>query len=78
MKHPQVVDGGDGLRIWRVAANIFNKQLQTANKEWSSSLWVGRWANNSSPKITSLLRNVTQGLGIGWILWNDLGNGKWV
>jgi hypothetical protein len=25
-----------------------------------------------------LLRNVTEGLGIGRILWNDLGNEKWV
>jgi hypothetical protein len=35
--------------IWRVAANILNKQLQTADKGWSSSLEVGRGANNSSP-----------------------------
>ena len=26
---------------WRVAANILNKQLRTANKGWSSSLGVG-------------------------------------
>jgi hypothetical protein len=26
----------------------------------------------------SLLQNVTQGLGLGQILWNDLGNGKWM
>jgi hypothetical protein len=26
MARPQVVDGGDGLKIWRVAANILNKQ----------------------------------------------------
>jgi hypothetical protein len=26
MVHPQVADGGDGLQIWRVAANILNKQ----------------------------------------------------
>jgi hypothetical protein len=25
-----VVDSGDGLQRWRVAANILNKQLQTA------------------------------------------------
>jgi hypothetical protein len=47
--HPWVVDGGDGLQIWRVAANILNKQLWTADKGCSSSLGVGRWANNSSP-----------------------------
>jgi hypothetical protein len=31
MAHPQVVDGGDGPQIWRVAANILNKQSQTAD-----------------------------------------------
>jgi hypothetical protein len=34
---PQVVDRGDGLWIWRVAANILNKQSQTA-------LQCGGWA----------------------------------
>jgi hypothetical protein len=33
----------------RVAANILNKQSRTADKGWSSSLGVGRGANNSSP-----------------------------
>jgi hypothetical protein len=42
-------DGGDGLQIWRVAANILNKQSRTADKGWSSSLGVGRGANNSLP-----------------------------
>jgi hypothetical protein len=32
MAHPQVVDIGDGLWVWRVAANILNKQLWTADK----------------------------------------------
>ena len=35
--------------IWRVAVNILNKQSQRADKGWSSSLGVGRGANNSSP-----------------------------
>ena len=35
--------------IWRVAANILNKQSRTADKRWSSSLGVGRGAKNSSP-----------------------------
>jgi hypothetical protein len=42
----QVADGGDSLQIWRVAANIFNKQSLTADREWFSSLGVGRGANN--------------------------------
>ena len=37
------------LPIWRVSANILNKQSQTADKGWPSSLGVGRGANNSSP-----------------------------
>jgi hypothetical protein len=44
-----VADRGDGLLIWRVAANILNKQSLSADKGWSSSLGVGRGANNSSP-----------------------------
>jgi hypothetical protein len=35
--------------IWRVAANILNRQLRTADKWWSSSLGVGRGADNPSP-----------------------------
>jgi hypothetical protein len=45
---PQVVDGEDGLQIWRVAANILNKQSRTADKGWSFSLGVGSGVNNSS------------------------------
>jgi hypothetical protein len=72
MAHPQVADRGDGLQIWRVAANILNKQSWTADKGWSSSLGVGRGINNSPYKI-NLLRNVTKGLGPGRVLWlNDL------
>jgi hypothetical protein len=26
MARPQVADGGDGLQMWKVAANILNKQ----------------------------------------------------
>jgi hypothetical protein len=33
--------------IWKVAANILNKQSRTAEKGWFSSLGVGRGANNS-------------------------------
>jgi hypothetical protein len=41
MARPQAVDGGDGLQIWRVAANIFNKLLRTAD---GVALQVGGWA----------------------------------
>jgi hypothetical protein len=35
--------------VWMAAANIWNKQSRTADKGWSSSLGVGRGANNFSP-----------------------------
>jgi hypothetical protein len=35
------------LQIWRVAANILNKQSWTANKEWSSRMRMGQGTNNS-------------------------------
>jgi hypothetical protein len=35
--------------IWRVAANILNKESRTANSWWSSSLLLGWGANNSLP-----------------------------
>jgi len=47
MARPQVADGRKGLQMYRVAANILNKQSGTAVKGWSSSLGVGNGANNS-------------------------------
>jgi hypothetical protein len=44
----RVADIGDGLQIWRVAANILNKQSRTADRGWPSSFGVGRGANNPS------------------------------
>jgi hypothetical protein len=35
---PWVADTGDGLQSWRIAAKILNKQSQTDDKGWSSSL----------------------------------------
>jgi hypothetical protein len=49
MARPRVADRGDGLQIWTVAANILNKQSRTADSGWSSSLVVGRGANNPPP-----------------------------
>jgi hypothetical protein len=47
MARPQVADRGDGLQLWRVAANTFNKQPWTANKGWTTRLRVGRGTNTS-------------------------------
>jgi hypothetical protein len=58
MARPQDVDGGNGLQIWRVAANILNKQSRTADNGWFSSLGVGRGANNSSLQKNYLVMKI--------------------
>jgi hypothetical protein len=45
--------------IWRVAANILNKQSRTAEKGWSSSLGLGEGLTTPRCKNESLLRNIT-------------------
>jgi hypothetical protein len=47
--HVVGLHGGDGLQMWRFAANVLNIQLKTADDGWSSSLGVVRGANNFSP-----------------------------
>jgi hypothetical protein len=42
MARPRIADGGDGLQIWRILANILNKKSQTTDKGWSSSLVLGK------------------------------------
>jgi hypothetical protein len=49
MVRPQFTDGGKGLQIWRVAANILNNESPTTDKGLSSRLRVVRGANNPSP-----------------------------
>jgi hypothetical protein len=46
MACPQVADGGMASNM-EVGVNILNHQSQTADKGWSSTLGVGRDANNS-------------------------------
>jgi hypothetical protein len=49
MACPQVAERGDGLQMWRVAANILNQQSQIADRGWSSSLGA-----NNTPTIKTL------------------------
>jgi hypothetical protein len=58
-KRNVLVDGGDGLQIWRVVSNILNKQSRTADSGRSSSLEAG---------LASILRNVTQVIGLERLL----------
>jgi len=57
--------------VWRVAANILNKQSRTADKRWSCSLRVRRIANNYSLHKLALLRNGYMFLSPGLILSYD-------
>jgi hypothetical protein len=50
MVHPWVVDGGESLPLWRVAANILNKQSWTADKECSCILRLGEGLTTSHHK----------------------------
>jgi hypothetical protein len=46
MARPRIADGGDGLQIWRVAANVLNMQSWLADSEWFCSWGLsGRIAN---------------------------------
>jgi len=51
MLGPLVADGGDGLHIWMVVANILNKQSPIVDKGWSSSLMVERGDKSHRKKI---------------------------
>jgi hypothetical protein len=55
--------------------NVLNKQSQTADKGCSSSLEVGRGANNYS--LENMLRNIYNSFGhVAYGLWNDVSNTK--
>jgi hypothetical protein len=56
MACPQVVDGGDGLQLWRVAVNILNKQSYTADK--SPALGFGMGLTTLCHKKISFLQNI--------------------
>jgi hypothetical protein len=39
MVHPQVVDGRDSLQIWRVAANLLNKEVVDSRQGVGPPAW---------------------------------------
>ena len=64
-----VASGGESLQIWRISANILNKKWRTDDKGRSSSLGVGRGANNSSPCKVNVTKYF---LSLEQTLCNDL------
>jgi hypothetical protein len=79
MACPWVVDGGDGLQIWRATENILDKQLLRAEPAEVSPPDLGFCIGlaTSQYKKNSILWNVTQGLGLVWVLWNYILKKKW-
>jgi hypothetical protein len=72
IEHPQVADGGDGVELWKLAADILIKQSWTVDKGWSSRLGAHRVQ-------MKLLRNVQNSFGIGQIFWiNNLSDRIWI
>jgi len=63
---------------WREVANIFNKQSQTANKGVVlHAAWeFGKELTNPQHKKQLVTKCFTWPQK--WILWNDLGSGKWI
>jgi hypothetical protein len=76
MARPRDADRGDGLQIWRVVANILNKQSRAADRGWSFSLGLGGGLTTPHRKTLYSLRSLYKGLGNGRILWHDPSTGK--
>jgi len=62
--------------LYKWIHKLLNKQSQTVDKEWSSSLGVERGANSSLPQKLILLRNGYICVGLRLILWYDVRNGR--
>jgi hypothetical protein len=56
MERPLVADGGNGLHIWRAAANILNKPVVESRQRVVPSVGVGWGDNNSSAYYETLLK----------------------
>jgi hypothetical protein len=56
MARPQVAVGRDDLQIWRVAANILNKQSRTADRWIPYSLGVGPGLTTTTIQIVPVTK----------------------
>jgi hypothetical protein len=55
MARAQVAEEGDGLQLWRVAADILNIQSRADDKGWSCSFGAGSGLTTPHHKKISLL-----------------------
>jgi hypothetical protein len=76
MAHHQIVDCDiqDMEGSWE---HIQKAMAKSRQGKGSSGLGVGQGANISSKYKVSFLQNVCHTGPWNWMLWNDLGNGKW-
>jgi hypothetical protein len=70
MARPGVADRGDGLQIWRVAANISNKQSRTVGGP--PAWWLDGGLTTLPRKTQYLLQITTHSLVTGWITCHNL------
>jgi hypothetical protein len=61
MARPRDADGGDGLQIWKVAANIINKQSEQPTRSGPLGSGLGKELRTPHHKKATLLRNDTRG-----------------
>jgi hypothetical protein len=65
MAHVQVTEVGEGLQVWRVPANLLNKQSGTADKGWSSGLGTCQEPITFQPHPRNyIFQNVTRFSGL--------------
>jgi hypothetical protein len=62
MARPRIAGVGDSLQIWRVTANILNKQSRKADKGWSSSLGVELRVTSPHRKMQLVMKYYTEAL----------------
>jgi hypothetical protein len=67
--HDLVVDGGNSVQLWRVAASTLDAHLQTTDKGCSSSL-----VNKLTIKWKLHITKCHIAFGLGWIVKNNLSN----
>jgi hypothetical protein len=59
MAHPQVADGGDGIQIWRVAADIVNKQSRQPTRCDRQAWGLDKGLKTSSLSCYEMLQRVS-------------------
>jgi hypothetical protein len=67
----RIADEVRGFHLWKISANVLNKQPQKPDKRGASYLRGGHGAETPHSKKI-ILRNITRGLAIGWIFGDDL------